>query len=296
MTKPSSSLLLWTREEEEEDEAAVCRSPQLQGTAQQQDAELPKSSSVDGYHLLWSPGAWKRVLVGTMSLFAVDFIQRTLNLQLITTVTDWMSSSSTTKGPIWSVMGSFSGNVVLPLLASSCCFLQLWINLLAGGCAGFNTLLGPVRPYFISLLIYLTAITRKSTPNWIFTSALRWSIALLPEGLHLWNRYQEGRVAVPEETLPLDATVQLEVPTMGCVACINKIDSSLKQAVPGRILSAESSLKPLGMKGGQATVRFAAQSQVEVDQIVQSLLNAVEKAGFANGHVEKVRIRNKLTS
>ena len=39
--------------------------------------------------------------------------------------------------------GVLSSSVVLPLLSSSCCAIQLIINALSGwGCAGFNTILG----------------------------------------------------------------------------------------------------------------------------------------------------------
>ena len=42
----------------------------------------------------------------------------------------------------WSLLG---------LLSSACCVLQIILNLFSFGCAGFNTLLGPVRPPLIAL-------------------------------------------------------------------------------------------------------------------------------------------------
>ena len=41
----------------------------------------------------------------------------------------------------WSLLG---------LLSSACCVLQIILNLFSFGCAGFNTLLGPVRPPLIA--------------------------------------------------------------------------------------------------------------------------------------------------
>jgi hypothetical protein len=41
---------------------------------------------------------------------------------------------------LWSVLG---------LLSSSCCALQLLLNLFSFGCAGFNTILGPLRPFLM---------------------------------------------------------------------------------------------------------------------------------------------------
>ena len=43
---------------------------------------------------------------------------------------------------LWTVFG---------LLSSSCCLLQLLLNLMSVGCAGFNTVLGPLRPFFLAL-------------------------------------------------------------------------------------------------------------------------------------------------
>ena len=42
----------------------------------------------------------------------------------------------------WSALG---------LLSSSCCALQLLLNSLSFGCAGFNTVLGPLRPQLLAL-------------------------------------------------------------------------------------------------------------------------------------------------
>eukprot|EP00957_Ditylum_brightwellii_P175711 13378838-Ditylum_brightwellii.AAC.1 len=44
----------------------------------------------------------------------------------------------------WSLLG---------LLSSSCCALQILLNLLSFGCAGFNTALGPLRPTFLALTV-----------------------------------------------------------------------------------------------------------------------------------------------
>ena len=46
----------------------------------------------------------------------------------------------------WSLLG---------LLSSSCCLLQLMLNTFSVGCAGFNTLLGPLRPYLAAFTLFL---------------------------------------------------------------------------------------------------------------------------------------------
>ena len=39
---------------------------------------------------------------------------------------------------------------LLSLLSSSCCVIQLALNMLSVGCAGFNSILGPARPFFLA--------------------------------------------------------------------------------------------------------------------------------------------------
>jgi len=72
------------------------------------------------------------------------------------------------------------------------------------------------------------------------------------------------------------------------VACINSINGALSK-VPG-VVSAQSQLHPLGMKGGSATVVFdssyAAQGSVAA---YQELTEAVFNAGFEGASVESVR-------
>eukprot|EP00966_Prymnesium_polylepis_P266398 6153786-Prymnesium_polylepis.2 len=54
----------------------------------------------------------------------------------------------------WSALG---------LLSSSCCVLQLLLNTLSVGCAGFNTILGPIRPQMMALTLSLQAFMWHST-------------------------------------------------------------------------------------------------------------------------------------
>jgi len=242
---------------------------------------ISKSSALDmqSYHLIWSPGACKKIAITTASLFAVKLFQNTLQTIL-------GSALSVSWGtPVLRPLASVASNVLLPLFASACCLLQLWINILAGGCAGFNTYLGPVRPFFLSLLFYLT-ISTFGSKQWAVKSLLRWSIALLPEGLDTWNRYQERKQA-PYPLGRLEARVELDIPTMGCVACINTIDRHLRQT--NGVVEAASSLNPLGLKGGQATVRLRANSQKEIDEMVATVTQSVEEAGFKECQVLSVR-------
>jgi copper chaperone CopZ len=251
---------------------------------------LLSSFYIDEYNLLWSPKARKKFTVGSITLFLAHIVGRkimTLNLPSY----DFYASYS----PV-GIAASVMSNIILPLLASACCSLQLILNIFTVGCAGFNTVLGPVRPYFVSLLLYLTVISRRTAASdWNFwaTTTLRWTLTLLPEILDIWNNrnwFKSPQREVSNNNL-LVADVKLDIPTMGCVACINSIDQAIRQT--NGVESASSSLNPLGMKGGQAEVRLTGNTEEEIYDIVRSLTAAVEKAGFPDSKADTVHIKQR---
>lgn len=250
----------------------------------------PWQKDLDSYHLIWSPGFARKIATTTLALALVHSLQTYVSMGFAREVIAGLAVYV----PNW--VASFYNNAVLPLLASACCLLQLGINLLAGGCAGFNTGLGPLRPYFLSLLIYSTAtMTRRQImspchqwTSFLLQTVFRWGIAMLPEFLHLYNTHRApGKEKVvlfepPASMTGSEAIAQIDIPTMGCVACINTIDSSLRRAHPG-VVSASSVLNPVGSKGGQATIRFKASTDGNFNTIVEALLKSVNDAGFGEG-------------
>ena len=248
----------------------------------------PTNKTPNGkYYLLWSPGAWKKLVVGTAT-----FVVAHMSSQLISA----SASELTAVAP--SFLTALATNFVLPMLASACCLLQLGLNLLSVGCAGFNTILGPLRPYFVSALLYLTIISRfskhvhhSSLSSWAMATTLRWVLALLPEVLHLWNNRDEylvpkRKLATTKNQYNLDAVVTLDIPTMGCVACINKIDKALRQ-VGDQVVTAKSKLKE---SGGEARVQIVANSNSEIQSLVASLINSVNDAGFFGSSVDSIQM------
>ncbi|CAK9064324.1 unnamed protein product [Durusdinium trenchii] len=161
------------------------------------------------YHLLWSP----------------NFLQRTA---LVSAVLLILTSAPRLFHRAWvtAPLVAHAWEVLCPLLASACCALQLLFNLLNAGCAGFNKYLGPWRPLFLGFLL--------TSPM----PSLRWRcaqliIAFLPELLHLYQtRFRRKRRDRPRGSLRALRRVELRVPGMGCVACINKVQEALS-AVPG---------------------------------------------------------------
>lgn len=84
------------------------------------------------------------------------------------------------------ITGLFGG-----LMISSCCLIQLFLNLFGVGCAGLNTLLLPYRSLFISLtIISLTYSYYRYRPSkWHFLSIviLTTTLSLSPEILQIYN-------------------------------------------------------------------------------------------------------------
>lgn len=250
----------------------------------QNHASDPSPSSASAYNLIWSSGFSKNLSFATASLVVFHlFGGRSLGKH-------FFSGARYLASPL----ASMFPNVLLPFLASACCLLQLAINFLlgAGGCAGFNTYLGPLRPYFISLLAYLTIISRPSKVASV--SLIRFSIAFMPELMHFWNKYERyqwrrERTSETRDSL-LTAIVEIDVPTMGCVACINKIDASVRQCAPKHITDATSWLDSARPKGGRTKVQVSATSEAELNSITQSILKSIEGAGFGGSRVDTIEI------
>ena len=117
------------------------------------------------------------------------------------------------------------------LLSSSCCLLQLALNLFAVGCAGFNKVLGPVRSQARMMtgawLFFLWAMTaRRNWPkrNAAVSTLLCVVLTFLPELLLASG----GASMAP----PTDSTreLQLVVDGMGCEACQSHVRTVIERS------------------------------------------------------------------
>lgn len=221
--------------------------------------------SFDNYHLIWSPNAWKKLLGTTAVMLLLPRIQLPI-----------------TKVPFSNLYQNF----VLPSLASSCCLLQLGLNILSVGCAGWNSYLGPVRPYFLGVLLVSSFRNRPSTSTLIWRSA----VALLPEAVYVYNTWQQSKLKKDATKFDnLDQFVlSFDIPTMGCVACINAIDSKVRN-LPG-VLQVASELKPLGVKGGSATVIVATDDTASMTNLI---IDTVADAGFDGAFLTSLSPKTK---
>jgi hypothetical protein len=215
-------------------------------------------------------------------------------------------------------LGAAADKWGVPLLASSCCLVQLALNALSVGCAGFNTHLGPLRPYFLGLFAALqfdkwqSAVllssewTAAGISRQLAWSAIQTGVALLPEALDAYNHRKalqqvmadgSSSSSSPGATMKIKANVQLDVPTMGCVACIRAIDGALQgQAVAeggARVVRASSFLNPLGIKGGVVKIVAEARDEKALSELVSRLIDATDSVGFAGATVASLRTQEQ---
>lgn len=68
---------------------------------------------------------------------------------------------------------------------------------------------------------------------------------------------------------------------MGCVACVNKVDTSIRLCkLAGNIRGETSWLTEGSTKGGKAELSISARSREEIETIVEEVVSAVSSAGF----------------
>jgi len=226
--------------------------------------------TTDKYHLIWSPSFWKKAAVSTIIYKSIQLLADKNNLSTVGRISSCHQSKITA--------------LVLPLLSSSCCAVQLIINALSGwGCAGFNTILGPVRPLLLPLLLLSTwNLLPQRSLGW---TALSLFLAFLPEVVYIFNSLARNQWKREKDTSlqnnAVTATLQLAIPTMGCIACVNKIDTSIRQCDSATSITQEKSWLTEGPgKGGMAELKISAQSTEEIDKVVQNVVTAIKNAGF----------------
>lgn len=247
------------------------------------------TSSLDSYYLLASRKVWFSIALCTIGLFSLQSV---------------LNRMGTLSAFHPSIVQAFTSNKaihwILPHLANACCILQLIGNLFLGvGCFGFNKILGPCRPFFLSMLLLSTRSSiQQYFPLWNH-AFLPWMIALMPEWIHLSNTYfvkqfrakQTERIksddgttrSVPNVPEFMSAELELNISGMGCVACIQKIDSSTRKS-SNNVIDASSWLFPKDdegqKKGGKAKVSLKGTSINDLECTAAKVIQAVEKSGF----------------
>lgn len=132
--------------------------------------------------------------------------------------------------------------IALSLLSSSCCALQLFLNFFFVGCAGLNSLLGPLRPqmFVLSLIAhsYMWSLvsSKAQFTRALISSSLSAMLTFLPEMLFIHAEWLHSRKVRNAEKLKqseqstTDFTrYTLRVSGIGCIACVSQIQSIIDQ-------------------------------------------------------------------
>jgi len=151
-------------------------------------------------------------------------------------------------------------------IASSCCLFQLGLNLLASfnilhvGCAGFNTILGPLRPYTRAMTIawllqkWFTSgergrskcCTKGGRKGLIVSTVMCLTLMFMPEMLEQMRHSNLDliRLGLGYQKLHGSEIIKMEyvVDNMGCEACINAVER-LVDGKSGVVHSKVSSFK-----------------------------------------------------
>jgi hypothetical protein len=123
------------------------------------------------------------------------------------------------------------------------------------------------------------------------------SLAFLPELVDIWNanrsrRWQRTHVddrcdlggkktAISSSSVTVEAKLTLGIPTMGCVACVNKVDASIRGCNSAALIKEETSWLTGGAaKGGTAELLIVARTNEEINRTVEDVVAAVKDAGF----------------
>ena len=149
--------------------------------------------------------------------------------------------------------------------------------------------LGPIRPVLLPLLLFSTyKLLPQRSVGWTIISLF---LAFLPELVDIWNtirsKHWQQKHSQDNDSMnhavmyPITAKLTLDCPSMGCVACVNKIDTSIRQSKSSDNIREETSwLTDGSAKGGMAELTISAESNDAINVIVDEVVAAVEDAGF----------------
>lgn len=177
----------------------------------------------------------------------------------------------------WSVFG---------LLSSSCCALQLILNMFNFGCAGFNTYLGPVRPVLLAVTISLQVrmwelavpnLGLPSTPEYYFPGCVASTVftaclSFLPELAHAWVQ-RSSSAAAGRATRRTSLTLGLE--GLGCVACTSAVRRAVERFCPEPVVDITVTLET-----AEAKLVLSCDEDQTRDAVAPKLISAISDAGF----------------
>ena len=229
--------------------------------------------------LLWSPGVLKQ----TAASFAVLWLAKQWALSDPRALWYVDGAREAVQGALLRGAHGVEWWAALSLLSSSCCALQLLLNAFSLGCAGFNTYLGPLRPFFLALTAHArllaadaaAGVARLSGPpsgvaaaRYRAAAIFAYGLTFLPEILALVSRARRGET----REAPGATVYDVALPTMGCQACVSTVEEKLR-GLAG-VAGVDVALR--GEKGGTARVAVDSPNP----ETAAAILAACADAGF----------------
>ncbi|RGB34546.1 hypothetical protein C1646_701723 [Rhizophagus diaphanus] len=123
---------------------------------------------------------------------------------------------------------SYIWAITTGLLGSSCCIIQLILNIFSISCAGFS-ILTPYRPIFLSfttaLILYTITKYGLNSKQTLVTLLISLSLSTSPELISLYN---QGKITISPFNLekPLTEEVEIfvvQINGISCEGCANRI-------------------------------------------------------------------------
>ena len=210
------------------------------------------------------------------------------------------------------IAGEMAWWSLLSLLASSCCAVQLLLNALSLGCAGFNAVLGPLRPTFLALMIvaqlgswcaaryYSGYASGGNAQSWRMaagSTVVSGMLTLLPEMLAWqtarrekgWRKHQQLQNGTEDDdTNNVETTIHLQLSTMGCSSCVSTVSRVLDgiDGIARHRVSLEKGIAEIvfeeGMPGGAAVAGASALPRQIMEQLEQAGFPAIACSGETN--------------
>ena len=219
--------------------------------------------------LVWSPGVPARIAASYVCVAAVLFVLARSPAQHVVE-----RAAVATQEALLHGAHRAGWWTLLSLLSSSCCVIQLALNMLSVGCAGFNSILGPARPFFLACALHARVLLRRAAvaapgvdPRVrqmnVYGGALAVAVAFAPEAVALVAKLRRRNSDVAGA-----ASLTLDLPSMGCVACVDAVSRAVR-SVPG-VVDASVSV-------GSATVSVKVAPS---EAMAASISEAVRRAGF----------------
>ena len=219
--------------------------------------------------LVWSPGVPARIAASYVFVAALLFVlarspaQHAVERAAVATQEALLHGAH--RAGWWTL---------LSLLSSSCCVIQLALNMLSVGCAGFNSILGPARPFFLACALHARVLLRRAAVTSpgvdprvrqmnVYGGALAVAVAFAPEAVALVAKLRRRR----SSDVAGAASLTLDLPSMGCVACVDAVSRAVR-SVDG-VVDAKVTV-------GAATVSVNAAN----DAMAAAISDAVRRAGF----------------